>query len=400
MKTIVILGDGMADYPLQELDNLTPLQYAATPNMDRLACKSQLGTVKTVPAGYSPGSDVANLSVIGYDPKLYYTGRSPLEAVSMGIELGDMDVTLRCNLVTLSEEEPYENKKMVDYCAGEISSEEAEKLISLINTHCSREDIVFYPGISYRHLMLWKNGTVDLNTTPPHDIADKIIAPYLPQGDGATLLVDLMRQSNELLANHSLNKERENNGKHPANSIWLWGQGTKPQMPPFKELYGLDGAMISAVDLTKGIALCIGLAVVNVPGATGNIHTNFSGKARAALETLSEGADFVYIHVEAPDEAGHQGNIEDKVKAIEAIDKQVLGEIISGMESIDNYRLMLLPDHPTPISLRTHTNEPVPFMIYNSKYPKSGRRAFDEAAAAATGFHIEEGHKLMEHFLK
>lgn len=400
MKTIVILGDGMADYPLQELDNLTPLQYAATPNMDRLACRSQLGTVKTVPAGYSPGSDVANLSVIGYDPKLYYTGRSPLEAVSMGIELGDKDVTLRCNLVTLSEEEPYENKKMVDYCAGEISSEEAEKLISLINTHCSREDIVFYPGISYRHLMLWKNGTVDLNTTPPHDIADKVIAPYLPQGDGAALLVDLMRQSNELLANHSLNKERENNGKHPANSIWLWGQGTKPQMPPFKELYGLDGAMISAVDLTKGIALCIGLAVVNVPGATGNIHTNFTGKARAALETLSEGADFVYIHVEAPDEAGHQGNIEDKVKAIEAIDKQVLGEIISGMESIDDYRLMLLPDHPTPISLRTHTDEPVPFMIYNSKYPKSGRRTFDEAAAAATGFHIEEGHKLMEHFLK
>ena len=399
VKNIVLLGDGMADYPLAELGDLTPLQYANTPNMDKLALTSRLGMVKTIPEGYAPGSDVANLSVIGYDPKMYYTGRSPLEAASMGIELAKGDIAFRCNLVTLGDELDYENKTMLDYCAGEISSPKAKILIDLINQNYDGGEITFYPGISYRHLMLWRNGKINMETTPPHDIADKIIGSHLPTGDGADILLNMMKQSYDALSNHPINVEKLKLGEHPANSIWLWGQGTKPNMPSFQSLYGLKGAMISAVDLTKGLALSMGLEVIEVPGATGNIHTNFSGKAQAALRTLYDGMEFVYIHVEAPDEAGHQGSIEDKIKAIEAIDNKVLGELMAGMNSIEKYKLILLPDHPTPLELRTHTAEPVPFMIFDSTRPAKGMPSFDEISAKSTGLYIDKGDTLMNYFI-
>jgi len=400
VKYIVLLGDGMADYPIPSLGNRTPLQYASTPNMDKLAEVSQLGMVTTVPAGFSPGSDVANLSVIGYDPKTYYTGRSPLEAISMGIDLLPGDISFRCNLVTLSDEENYQDKRMLDYCAGEISSEEAAELIKTINETLAPEGINFYPGISYRHLMVWHNGTGEQHCTPPHDIADKTIGNYLPQGNGSEELLNMMLNSNKLIEEHPINLLRKERGKNPANSIWLWGQGTKPKMPAFKDVYGVEGAMISAVDLTKGIAQAVGLQVVDVHGATGNIHTNFTGKAKAALKILSEGSDFVYLHIEAPDEAGHQGDLETKIQAIEAIDRLVLGEIISGMKELDDYKLVVLPDHPTPISLRTHTAEPVPFMLFNSAAIKNGPRIFHEKSALAANFHIDQGPDLMKLFLR
>lgn len=401
MKYIVILADGMADYRTPELNNLTPLAYAQTPNMDKLSPNSMLGMVTTVPEGFSPGSDVANMSVIGYDPRLYYTGRSPLEAISMNIELAPGDIAFRCNLVTLSSQSDYRSKKMLDYCAGEISSQEAAELIQTVNdTLMHQKDIRFYPGISYRHLMLWQQGISSQQCTPPHDIADKIIADYLPHGKGSEQLLELMEQSYHLLAEHPVNKARQRIGKNPANSLWLWGQGTKPQMPQFKELYGVEGAMISAVDLTKGIALATGLSVIDVPGATGNIHTNFTGKAQAAVTALQEGADFVYVHVEAPDEAGHQGDLATKVQAIEAIDKQVLGEIIAGMNGIDDYKLLILPDHPTPVSLRTHTAEPVPFLLYESCRSHKGAVEFTEQTAGQTGLNIKQGPDLMKLFIK
>jgi 2,3-bisphosphoglycerate-independent phosphoglycerate mutase len=402
MKYIVILGDGMADYPMPQLNNMTPLQCAKKPNMDFMAKNGQVGMVKTILEGMPPGSDVANLSVIGYDPRQYYTGRSPLEAVSMGIKLSETDVTLRCNLVTLSDNKDYREKTMVDYSSDEISSQEAFELISEVNNHFKTDDIVFYPGISYRHCMVWKDGPMGYKLAAPHDILGRRIAQYLPQGENSMILLKMMAESNNFLKNHPVNKERMARGLNPANSIWLWGEGRKPTLPKFYDKYGLKGSVISAVDLVKGIGICAGLKPVDVEGATGNMHTNFKGKAEAALKELEAGMDFVYIHIEAPDECGHRYEIENKVKSIELIDSLVVGPILEAMKSCQQYKVLILPDHPTPLPLRTHTSEPVPFVIYSGNSPEklSGVNGYDEIQAGSTGLFIEEGYTLMDFFIK
>jgi 2,3-bisphosphoglycerate-independent phosphoglycerate mutase len=400
MKYVLILGDGMADYPIQQLDNKTPLQYAKKDNIDFLAQHSEVGLVKTIPDGIPPGSDAANLSVMGYNPKKYYTGRSPLEAVSMGINLSDTDVAIRCNLVTLSEDEDYTQKNMIDYSSDEISTEEARELINDVNRHLKSQDINFYPGISYRHCMVWNNGLTGLNLTPPHDILEKKITDYLPKGENTKLLLDLMVKSYDLLKDHPVNKSRINKGLRPANSIWLWGEGKKPLLSKYYDKYKINGSVISAVDLIKGIGILAGLKNVDVEGATGNIHTNFIGKAQAALKELESGQDFVYLHFEAPDECGHRFEIENKVKSIEIIDAQVVGTILKGLEKYEDYKLLILPDHPTPLSLRTHTPEPVPYLLYQKSKPKkSGVTGYDEVQAASTNIFFNEGYKLMDHFI-
>ncbi|MDA8213071.1 MAG: cofactor-independent phosphoglycerate mutase [Clostridia bacterium] len=400
MKYVVILGDGMADYKLKELGDKTPLQYARKPNLDRLAQSGILGMVRTVPEGLSPGSDVANLSVMGYNPELYYTGRSPLEAVSMGVNLGDEDVAFRCNLVTLSDEPDYEQKTMLDYSSDEISSAEAALLMHEVNQRLGTEIFKFYPGVSYRHLLVWHQGPTDFKLTPPHDISDRKITDYLPRGESGEVLLNLMKASSRFLAGHPVNKDRVARGLRPANSLWIWGQGKKPALPGFLEKYGLTGSVISAVDLTKGLGLCAGLEVVEVPGATGNINTNFRGKALAALEELKKGKDFVYIHIEAPDEAGHRGELDNKVKAIEEIDAKVVAEVLNGLEEFDDYRVMILPDHPTPLSLRTHVPDEVPFLIYQKSCPQqSSVSGYDEDSARSTGLLVERGYELMDRFI-
>lgn len=400
MKYIVVLGDGMADRPLAELGGRTPLGYARTPNMDFLAT-GETGMVRTIPADFPPGSDVANLSVLGYDPRHYYTGRSPLEAVSMGITLEEQDVAFRCNLVSLSEEETYGDKTMVDYSAGEITSVEAAELIKEVNGRLAGDQIYFYPGVSYRHLMVWHGGPERDDLTPPHDITGRPVASYLPKGGGAGTLLRLMRESARFLPSHQVNLARREKGLRQATSIWFWGQGRKPSLPLFFDKYGLTGSVISAVDLVKGIGICAGLEAVEVPGATGNIHTDFRGKALAALAELRRGMDFVYVHIEAPDEAGHQGELETKIRSIEEIDENVLGELLRGLKDFESYRIMLLPDHPTPLSIRTHSPEPVPFAIYgaNAGGQRKGGGIYDEDAADKSGFFIEEGYKLMDYFL-
>jgi len=400
MKYIVILGDGMADYPIPQLNNLTPLQFANKPNIDLLARNGVVGLVKTIPEGMSPGSDTANLSVMGYNPKEYYTGRSPLEAVSMGVNLSETDVAFRCNLVTLSDEYDYAKKTMVDYSSDEISSQEAAELIKTVNNHFKTGEIVFYPGISYRHCMVWSEGQVRLKLTPPHDILEKKITDHLPHGEYGKMLLEMMVKSYDLLKDHPVNKARIAKGLRPANSIWLWGEGRKPVIPEFQEKFGLKGSVISAVDLIKGIGICAGLKPVEVEGATGNIHTNFLGKAKAALQELESGYDFVYVHIEAPDESGHRHEIENKVKSIELIDRDVVGTIIKGMENVDDYRILILPDHPTPLSLRTHTAEPVPFIVYQKSWNyASGVNGYDEFQAKDTGVFVDEGFTLMGRFI-
>lgn len=400
MKYIVVLGDGMADRPIPELNNKTPLQCAKKPNMDSLASRGEMGLVNTIPEGMPPGSDVANLSTMGFDPRLYYTGRSPLEAVSMGIELADTDVTLRCNLVTLSEDKAYEDKTMLDYSSDEISSEEAKILIDDIGAQLNGPDISFYSGISYRHCMVWSGGPVDLNLTPPHDILEKPIGDFLPKGNTNKIILEMMEKSHEILKNHPVNLTRISKGLGPANSIWLWGEGKKPSLPSFQETYGKKGSVISAVDLVKGIGISAGLRSVHVEGATGNIDTNFVGKAEAALEELKSGQDFVYIHIEAPDECGHRREIENKVKSIELIDRQVLGTLLEGLEQYEDYRIMILPDHPTPLALRTHTSDPVPYIIYQKgDAGATSAMGYDEFQAGDTGIFISEGHTLMQRFL-
>lgn len=400
MKYILILGDGMADYPISQLNNKTPLQYAKKPHIDFLAQNAEVGTVKTIPDGIPPGSDAANLSVMGYNPRVYYTGRSPLEAASMGIDLSDTDVAIRCNLVTLSEDEEYDQKTMIDYSSDEISSEEAKELIYEINRHFKNDSICFYPGISYRHCMVWKNGYTGLKLTPPHDILEKKITNYLPSGENTEILLDMMIKSYDILKDHPVNKARVSRGLRPANSIWLWGEGKKPSIPKFYDKYKLNGSVISAVDLIKGIGILAGFRNVEVEGATGNIDTNFYGKAQAALKELESGQDFVYLHIEAPDECGHRHEIENKVKSIELIDDRIVGPIIEGLEKYDDYRILILPDHPTPLSLRTHTAEPVPFLLYQKTNPKkSGVTGYDELQAAKTGIIFNDGYKLMDHFI-
>lgn len=401
MKYVLVLGDGMADYPVLQLDNKTPLQYAKKPNIDFLAKNAEVGMVKTVPDGIPPGSDAANLSVMGFDPKKYYTGRSPLEAVSMGLELSDTDVALRCNLVTLSDEVDYTDKTMVDYSSDEISSAEAKELIEAVNAQFKKDNICFYPGISYRHCLIWSNGLTGLELTPPHDISGKKVRDYLPKGEKNSLLLDMMVRSHDILKDHPINKARIAKGLSPANSIWLWGEGKRPSLARFDEKYAIKGSVISAVDLIKGIGILAGLRNIEVEGATGNIHTNFIGKAHAALKELESGQDFVYLHVEAPDECGHRNEIENKVRSIELIDEQIVETLIKGMEKYDDYRIMVLPDHPTPLSLRTHTSEPVPFLIYQKNRPKKASvESYTEELAKTTGIYFPDGYKLMDYFLK
>ncbi|PKM83522.1 MAG: cofactor-independent phosphoglycerate mutase [Firmicutes bacterium HGW-Firmicutes-13] len=401
-KYAVILCDGMPDYKISKLNNKTPLEAAGTPNIDFLARRARIGMVKTVPEGYPPGSDVANLSVMGYDPALYYTGRSPLEAVSMGVHLDEADVAFRCNLVTLSEEpSEFGQKVMIDYSADEISTSEAALLIEEVNKRLGSKIFEFYAGISYRHLMVWKGGVEEIELTPPHDISDRKITDYLPRGREAQRLSALMEESHKFLPLHPVNKARVERGQYPANSIWFWGQGRKPGLTSFKEKFGLDGSVISAVDLIKGIGICAGMEVVDVPGATGNIDTDYVGKARAALRELEKGRDFVYLHIEAPDEAGHRGEMENKIRAIEEIDEKIVGEMLKGMEIFTDFRIMVLSDHPTPLKIKTHTAEPVPFLIYDKCAQVKGKAAcFSEEEASKTGLFINSGPELMDYFLQ
>ena len=401
MKFVVVLGDGMADYRVVQLGNRTPLQCANKPNIDRLAQYGEIGMVKTVPDGIPPGSDAANLSVMGYNPAKYYTGRSPLEAVSMGVELSDTDHAFRCNLVTLAMDGSYESASMLDYSSDEITTAEAAELIGEINRHLANEEIRFYPGISYRHCMVWNKASGTRTLTPPHDILEKNIAPYLPAGDCSDMLLSLQKKSHALLKDHPVNLARMAKGLRPANSIWLWGEGMKPAIPRFSDKYNRTGSVVSAVDLIKGIGICAGLDSVEVEGATGNIHTNFRGKAVAALNELRKGKDFVYVHVEAPDECGHRFEIENKVKSIEYIDDLVVGTLLEGLSEFEDYSILVLPDHPTPLSLRTHTSEPVPYILYRKGSEKySGVNGYDEFLAQRTGIYIEDGYTLMDRFLK
>lgn len=399
MKYIVMLCDGMADYPLKELDGKTPMAAAFKPNMERLAKKATAGIVKTVPESLNPGSDVANLSAMGYDPVSCYTGRSPLEAMSIGIDMAPDDIAFRCNLVTLSDDEPFEKKVMADYSAQEITTAEAAEIIKAVNEAFENDKIKFYSGVSYRHCMIWHKGPNGLGLTPPHDISDRVIGDYLPKND---TLLGMMKKSYDVLKNHPVNIERKKRGLNPANAIWLWGEGTRPAIPNFKEMFGLKGSVISAVDLIKGIGITAGLDVINVEGATGNITTNFANKGKAALKSLVEnGNDYVYIHVEAPDECGHRGEIDNKVKSIELIDRDIVGPLTKGLEEAgEDYTIMVLPDHPTPISTKTHARDAVPFIIYRSNEPVEGIDTFSEEAAAKTGLYIPNGPELSRLFLR
>lgn len=400
MKYVVLLCDGMADYPVPELGNLTPMAKAYKPNMDALAKKSTVGLCKTVADGLKPGSDVANLSVLGYDPQVYYSGRSPLEAGSIGIDMKPTDVSLRCNLVTLTDEENYEDKTIVDYCAGDISTEDAAVLIKYLADNLDNDEFKLYAGVSYRHCLIWDHGTMDLGTlTPPHDITGKPIKDYIPKHPNAQKLYDMMKKSYDLLKNHPLNIERVKRGERPANSMWFWGEGTRKPLSSFEEKYGLKASMISAVDLLKGIGKFSGMNVVTVPGATGYLDTNFEGKAQACIDELASGQDFVYIHVEAPDECGHRYEIENKVKAIELIDEKILGHVLKALEVYDDYKILIMPDHATPLCLKTHTNDPIPYLIYHKQKEVRGVDKLSENTAKDSGNYIAVGHTIMDKFV-
>ncbi|MBI4823404.1 MAG: cofactor-independent phosphoglycerate mutase [Nitrospirae bacterium] len=401
MKYVVIVGDGMADWPLKELGGRTPLQKAFTPNMDKLAKEGTIGMVKTIPNGFSPGSDVANMSILGYDPLKFYTGRAPFEAVSMGIELKDEDAAYRCNLVTLRFNKTKTKAYMEDYSAGHISTAEASAVIDELNKKLGSKDIAFYSGVSYRNLMVWSKGLLQPECTPPHDITGKEIFGYLPVGQGEDVLRNLMLNSVDILEPHPLNKERVRQGKKPANSIWLWGQGKKPKLPTFNKKYRIKGSLVSAVDLTRGLGIYAGFEILDVPNVTGYLDTNYVGKAEYSLKAL-ERVDLAYIHVEAPDEAGHSGNYNDKIKAIEDIDALVVGTVLRGMKAFDEYKILFLPDHATPVEVKTHTPEPVPFVIYDSRSKRKNEgAAFDETIKDRDNIMvIEEGYKLMDYFIK
>lgn len=397
MKYIVVLGDGMADEPIPALGGRTPLDAAVTPVLDELAGKGTLGTVQNVPAGMAPGSDVANLSVLGYDPAANYSGRSPLEALSVGVQMEDDDVIFRSNIVTLTEPEPYAQKTILDHSSGEISTADADILMDAIRAEFNSDTFRFYTGTSYRHILVWKHGRVSA-LEPPHDHLGKVIGDYLPQ---EKVLRDMMERSFDILNNHPLNLARAAAGKHKANSLWFWGAGTKPKVQNFKEKTGLTGAMISAVDLLKGIAVGAGMKVYNVPGATGSIDTNWEGKAQAAIDALlKDGCDYAYIHVEAPDEMGHQGRVEDKVKSIEYLDSRLIARVKQAMEAAgEDYRMLILPDHPTPLRIRTHTSNPVPYLLYDSTHEQKKRERFTEESARDADNFEPNGYKLLERFL-
>lgn len=409
MKYIVILCDGMADEPLEKLGGKTPLEAARTPNMDRLAKCAEIGMVRTVPEGMAPGSDTANLSVIGYDPEKYYSGRSPLEALSIGAEMGEHDVSFRCNLVTLSEEEEqYEERTILDHSSGEISTEDAAVLIQALKDEfargsaderpCYSEGYTFYAGTSYRHLLIQNNGKVS-ELTAPHDILTRRIGEYLPSDP---VLRDMMVRSYDILKDHPINVRRREEGKNPANSAWFWGAGTRPALSSFEKKNGVKGAMISAVDLLKGIAVGAEMHNIIVEGANGGLHTNYRGKGEAAVKALTEdGYDFVYVHIEAPDEMGHQGSAEDKISAIEYIDDQVAGPVTAALDKAGvDYRMLIMPDHPTPVRVRTHTADPVPYMIYDSTRPVQGKDSYSEKSGQETGMFVEKGYTLIDRLLE
>lgn len=402
MKYLVILCDGMADTANPKiLDGKTPMQMAKKPQMDFLAKNSMVGLCKTVAEGMKPGSDVANLSVMGYNTAECYTGRSPLEAASIGINLSETDVALRCNLVTLSDDEDYNSKTMVDYCAGDISSAEAAELIKTIEKELGNQIYSFYAGVSYRHCLVVKNGTVELgNMTPPHDISGRVVGGYLSTHKNAKPLIDLMKKSYNILKDHPVNLERIKRGEKPANSIWLWGEGKKPALQNFKEKFGVNASVISAVDLLKGIGILSGMQVPNVPGATGYIDTNFSGKVEAAKQAFLNGADLVYLHFEAPDECGHRGEAENKVRAIEIIDTVAVKELCEFLSTQDDYRLLIMPDHPTPLETQTHSAEPVPFLLYDSRTQQNGPCCFNEQTAKDSEIFIEHGPNIMKMLLE
>ncbi|MEE8329882.1 MAG: cofactor-independent phosphoglycerate mutase [Thermodesulfovibrionia bacterium] len=416
MKYIVLIGDGMADMPIKKLGYKTCLQKASTPNMDRIAAQGEPGSLKTIPSGFAPGSDVANLSVFGYNPSKYYSGRAALEAAYRGVKLKPGDIAFRCNLVTLkfTGSKNRDNALMQDYSAGHISTREATLLIKAINNKLGSDRVVFYPGMSYRHLMVWKKGKQKTHCTPPHDITGKKIKNYLPEGNGGSFLRELMEKSTEILMAHPVNKKRIELGLPPANNLWFWGQGKSVYIPKFKEKYNLKGTVISAVDLIKGLGICAGFDVMPVKGATGYLDTNYIGKARAALRAL-ESVDIVYLHVEAPDEASHSGNIKEKIKAIENFDTKVVGTVLRGIKKFKKYSILLLPDHATPVSIKSHTDDPVPFAIYRSAGSDSHRgcrgkgmknakpeiKSFSEDICKTKHLRVfEKGYKLMDYFIR
>ena len=399
MKYIIVLSDGMAGRPLEELGGKTTLEAADTPNFDRLAEKAEIGLASMVPEGMAPGSDTANLSVMGYDPKIYYTGRSPLEALSIGVDMAADDVSFRCNLVTLTEDGgAYEDQKIIDHSSSEISTEDSTVLLEALKEGLKREGYEFYAGTSYRHLLIWKQGKV-LELTAPHDILTKTVREYLPKD---LVLLDMMKKSYEILKDHPINVERKKQGLNPANSAWFWGAGTRPALASFEEKTGKKGVMISAVDLLKGIAVGADMDRIIVEGANGGLHTNYEGKADAAIHALLEdGYDFAYVHVEAPDEMGHMGSMTDKITAIENVDGRVVARITEAMDqSGEDYRLMILPDHPTPICVRTHTSEPVPYMIYDSRKAIDGIHTYNEKEAAKSTCIWKDGYRLIDHLLE
>lgn len=394
MKYVVVLADGMADVPIDELGGKTPLEYAKTPCMDALAAHGTMGMVKTVPDAMKPGSDVANLAVMGYNPATCYSGRSPLEALSVGVSMKNTDVVFRCNIVTLSEDEPYEEKVILDHSSGEISSEDAAILMDAVRVAFQNDEFRFYNGTSYRHITIWDKGEI-LELEAPHDHLGQVIGPFLPENKQ---FFEMMKKSFDVLNNHPLNIQRAKEGKNKANSLWFWGAGTKPSLQNFREKTGLSGTMISAVDLLKGIAYGSGMDVVNVEGATGSLDTNYLGKANAAVKALlKDGRDFVYIHVEAPDEMGHQGNLHHKVESIEHIDEKIISVVKKALdESGESYRILVLPDHPTPICMRTHTADPVPYVLFDSGSQTDNAITFSEKNAAQTGIFCADGYRLLE----
>ena len=395
MKYIVVLGDGMADEPIAEIGGKTPLMYANTPMMDELAGKSVVGLSATIPEGMNPGSDTANLAVLGYNPKKYYTGRSPLEALSIGVPMKDTDIALRCNIVTVSEEDvPYAERTIIDHSSSEISTEDAAVLLEAVKEALQDDIYSFYVGTSYRHLLIWDKGQV-VPLTPPHDILGKTIGEYLPK---EAKLREMMEKSYDILNNHPLNVERAKKGLHKANSVWFWGAGTRPALDSFEEKTGMKGVMISAVDLLKGIAIGAGMKVIEVPGADGTLHTNYVGKAQAAVDALTkDGYDFAYVHVEAPDEMGHQGSLPNKLEAIESLDSKVIRTVVEGMQAAgEPFRLLVMPDHPTPIRCRTHTSDPVPFLLYDSTKERKRIGFYNEEEAKASGILYPEGYKLID----
>lgn len=402
MKYLILVPDGAGDNDIESLGGMTPLEVAKIPNMDSLGARGEVGSVATIPPGIAPGSDAANLSVMGYDPTVYLTGRSPLEAASIGIDMKDTDVAFRTNIITLVGEGEYEDLIIMDHSAGDISTQEADQLIKAVNEAFSDDEIKFYTGTSYRHCMIVHNGDSDFDLTPPHDVLGKAVKANLPKGKGSEFIEAMMRKSYEILKDHPVNISRRENGLNPANSLWIWGQGKKPALSSFFEKYGINGAAISAVDLIKGIAICAGLESIEVEGATGTLHTNFEGKAQATIEAFKAGADFIYLHLEGPDECSHQGDMEGKIKCLELIDEKVLKAILEYFEkSGEDYKILVLPDHKTPLSIRTHSSDPVPFVLFDSRLKKifNSQNQFNERSGA-NGVFFESGHKLADYFFK